>query len=168
MNHLEQLIAEWYEYKGYFVRKNIKVGPRPNGGYDCELDVVAFHPETKKVVHIEPSSDASSWREREKRYLKKFEAGRKYIPDLFPSFEINGDVEQIALFLFASKANHSTLAGGKIQLVSELVVEISDDLTSKSVAKKAVPEQFPLLRTIQLTTEFRNQIVENYKNKNLI
>lgn len=51
-NHLEQLIAEWYEYQGYFVRRNILVGKRAKGGYECELDVVAFHPERQHLVHI--------------------------------------------------------------------------------------------------------------------
>jgi len=44
MNHLEQLVTEWYEYRGYFVRRNVQVGPRLKGEYECELDVVAFHP----------------------------------------------------------------------------------------------------------------------------
>jgi hypothetical protein len=34
MNYIEQLISEWYEYKGYYVRRNIKVGRRKSGGYD--------------------------------------------------------------------------------------------------------------------------------------
>lgn len=42
-NHLEQLVAEWYEHSGYFVRRNVLVGLRRNGGYECELDVVAFN-----------------------------------------------------------------------------------------------------------------------------
>jgi hypothetical protein len=151
MNHLEQLVAEWYEYNGHFVRRNVKVGPRPTGGYECELDVVAFDPQTRQVVHLEPSSDADSWAKREQRYSKKFEAGRKYIPELFP--DIQGDIRQVAVFLFASKANHTTVAGGEIQLVSELITEIKQDLATKSVASKAVPEQFPLLRTIQLTVQ---------------
>ena len=57
-NYLEQLVAEWYEYQGYFIRRNVLVGKREQGGYECELDVVAFHPETKQLVHIEPSTDA--------------------------------------------------------------------------------------------------------------
>lgn len=76
MNHLEQLVAEWYEYRGYFVRRNVQVGPRTKGGYECELDVVAFHPAQNHLVHIEPSMDADSWTKREKRYAKKFSAGR--------------------------------------------------------------------------------------------
>jgi hypothetical protein len=25
-NHLEDLVAEWYEFRGYFVRRNVQVG----------------------------------------------------------------------------------------------------------------------------------------------
>jgi hypothetical protein len=37
VNFLEQLVAEWYEYQGYFVRCDVYVGKRPTGGYECEL-----------------------------------------------------------------------------------------------------------------------------------
>jgi hypothetical protein len=70
-NFLEQLIAEWYELQGYFIRKNVLVGKRDRGGYECELDVVAFHPSKRHLVHIEASMDASSWAERERRFDKK-------------------------------------------------------------------------------------------------
>lgn len=106
--------------------------------------------------------------QKRRKIFEKFEAGKKYIPDLFSSFEFQSNIEQIALLLFASKTNRTNLGGGKIKLVSELMVEICEDLAQKSVAKKAVSEQFALLRTIQLTTEYRNQIIENYKEKNLI
>jgi len=33
-NHLEQLVAEWLEFKGYFVRRNVKVGKLPRGGHE--------------------------------------------------------------------------------------------------------------------------------------
>ena len=82
-NHLESLVAEWYELRGYFVRRNVQVGRRPKGGYECELDVVAFHPQKRSLVQIEPSLDAHTWTVREERYSKKFAAGSKYIPDLF-------------------------------------------------------------------------------------
>jgi len=82
-NYLEELTREWYEYQGYFVRQNVMVGKRPKGGYECELDVVAFHPVRKHLVHIEPSMDADSWAVREIRYKRKFNAGKKYIPTLF-------------------------------------------------------------------------------------
>jgi hypothetical protein len=65
INFLEQLVAEWYEFNGYFVRRNVMVGRRSGGGWECELDVVALHPKKKRLVHIETSMDAASWGTRE-------------------------------------------------------------------------------------------------------
>ena len=155
MNHLEQLVAEWYEYRGYFVRRNVQVGPRPTGGYECELDVVAFHPTLHHLVHIEPSMDAHSWAKREERYSKKFDAGRKYIPVLFDGMNLPTDIEQIALLGFASNANVKTLSGGRVMTTSELFVEMVAEISGKKVASAAVPEQYPLLRTIQFACEHR-------------
>ncbi len=157
-NHLEQLVAEWYEFQGFFVRRSVNVGKRPQGGYECELDIIAFHPESKKLVQVEPSMDADSWEKREARYKKKFEAGKTYIPQIFNGLDIPRKIEQIALFLFASKVNHETLAGGRIMLVSEILVEVTKALSELKVAKQAVPEQFPLLRTIQFVIEYRKLI----------
>lgn len=164
-NHLEQLIAEWYEYNGYFVKKNILVGKRPNGGYECELDIVAFNPKIKKLIHLEPSLDASSWAIREKRYKKKFKAGRKYIPKLFVGIELPEEIEQIAVLAFASKKNKQELAGGKILLVDELLCEIVKKLSKTRIDKNAVPEQYPLLRTIQFITHYKDKIAEVWGEK---
>jgi len=60
MNFLEQLLAEWYQYKGYYVRQNIRIGKRNNGGYAGEIDILAYHPKTEIIVHIEASSDTYS------------------------------------------------------------------------------------------------------------
>ena len=158
MNHLEQLVAEWYEYQGYFVRRNVQVGPRPRGGYECELDIIAFNPERQHLVHIEPSMDADSWAKREVRFSKKFSAGKMYIPKLFEGLELPHNIEQIALFGFASNANVKKLAGGRVMTTSELFAEIVANLADKKIAKAAVPEQFPLLRTIQFACEHRHAV----------
>jgi hypothetical protein len=71
-NHLEELVAEWYQLDGFFVRRNVQVGKRERGGYECELDIVAFHPKTRRLVHVEPSLDSDKWEKREQRYKKKF------------------------------------------------------------------------------------------------
>lgn len=157
-NYLEQLIAEWYEYQGYFIRQNVWVGKLAKGGYECELDIVAFHPGNNHLVQIEPSMDAASWAERERRYRKKFEAGRKYIPELFQGLSIPTKIEQIAVLVFASKQNHETLAGGKIVLVGELLSEILKDLRSKSVSSMAIPEQHPILRTLQFVAQYKTAV----------
>lgn len=52
-NHLEQLISEWPEFKGFFVRRNVRVGKLAGGGYEGELDIVAYHPQDKSALHIE-------------------------------------------------------------------------------------------------------------------
>lgn len=157
-NFLEQLVTEWYEYQGYFVRRNVLVGKRPKGGHECELDVVAFNPATRHLVHIEPSMDAESWEIRERRFHKKFEAGLKYIPGLFPGFDVPREIEQIAVLVFASKVNHPTLGGGKVLLVSDLMREIMEDLSDKKISENAVPEHHALLRTLQFVVEYRKKV----------
>jgi len=157
-NYLEQLIAEWYEYKGYFVRKNVLVGKRAKGGYECELDVVAFNPETNHLVHIEPSMDASSWAEREKRYQKKFAAGRKYIPELFRGIQLPAEIEQIAVLVFASKENHETIGSGRVVLIQDLLQEIFQEMKDKHLASCAIPEQWTILRSFQFVAEYRQSV----------
>ena len=71
MNLLESLASEWYAIQGYFVRTNIKANRRSNGGYNNEIDVLAFLPATGKLVHLETSWDALTWEKREQRYLDK-------------------------------------------------------------------------------------------------
>jgi hypothetical protein len=134
MNFLEQLVAEWLEYQGYFVRRNVHVGRRPKGGYECELD---------------PSMDADSWAKRRERYSKKFAAGRKHIPDLFSGFQPLPEIEQIALFGIGGRGPYESLGGGKVVLVAEWMSEILADLETKTFASHAVPEQFFCLRTVQ-------------------
>lgn len=157
-NFLEQLVAEWYEYRGYFVRRNVTVGKRRAGGYECELDVVAFNPAIRHLAHIEPSMDAESWQTRERRFRRKFEAGRKYIPGLFPGFELPPEIEQVAVLAFGSKVNHPTLGGAKVLLVSDLMREILEDLSDKKIAENAVPEHHALLRTLQFVVEYRKRV----------
>jgi len=153
-NHLEDLVAEWYEFNGYFVRRNVQVGRRAKGGYECELDVVALHPREKRLVQVEPSLDADPWAVREARYAKKFEAGRKYIPQLFAGLDVPPHIEQIALFVYASRSNRSTLAGGQILLIGDFMRQIHAGLAQRSVAHSAVPEQFPLLRTLLFAAKY--------------
>jgi hypothetical protein len=156
MNHLEQLTAEWYEFRGYFVRRNVQVGKRSKGGYECELDVVAFCPQRQHLVHVEPSMDANTWAVREARYTKKFDAGRKYIPGIFNGMTLPANIEQIALLGFASNANVKTLAGGRIMTSADMLADITAEIGKMRIAQAAIPEQYPLLRTIQFAYQNRH------------
>jgi hypothetical protein len=156
MNHLEQLTAEWYEFRGYFVRRNVQVGKRDKGGYECELDVVAFCPKRKHLVHIEPSMDTNTWAVREARYTKKFQAGKKHIPGLFAGVDLPEKIEQIALLGFGSNSNVKALAGGRIVTSAEFLKEITSEIAGMKIAQAAIPEQYPLLRTIQFVYQHRH------------
>lgn len=139
INFLEQLAAEWYEFNGYFVRRNILVGQLKAGGHECELDVVAFHPENRHLIQVEPSMDADSWAKREKRFRKKFDAGKKHIPSLFLGFDLPEKIEQVALFGFAGKKHREIVGGGRVVVIQELLPEILCKLKGE---KKSIPEQY--------------------------
>lgn len=151
MSHLEDLISEYYEWQGYLVRRNIKVGRLKHGGWAGELDVVAYHPETQALVHLEPSIDAHSWTKREERFKKKFDAGRSHIfKAVFPWLDRKTPLRQVAV-LISHPPGRDRIGGGEIVSVDELVGEIRSVVASQGVmGRSAVPERFPNLRTIQL------------------
>jgi len=154
MNFLEQLVSEWYSYRGYYVRTNVMVGKREAGGYEGELDVVAFHPETKEIVHIETSMDAQSWNKRREKFARKFELGRQYIPELF-SFTKQHPT-QVAVFGFPRTTRDRQLLGEDIQvcLMPQLIGEIADKLSQTTVETGVIPETFLLLRAMQFALDY--------------
>ena len=141
-NHLEELAAEWYEYRGYFVRRNVRVGRREAGGHEGEIDVVAFDPSTNHLVHVETSMDSQTWEIREERFRRKFETGERHIRTLFHGLPAKTKVDKIAILGLASRKNHQTIGGAKIQLIDEFIVEILAELRKVSWLQRAVPEQF--------------------------
>lgn len=154
MSHLENLIAEYYDWSGYLVKRNLKVGKLSHGGWEMELDVIAFHPTTKHLVHVEPSIDAHSWEKRENRFAKKFKSGEKYMfTNVFPWLDPSTLVERIAV-LPSHPQGRDELCGARILSIDEFLAMIREKVDScGKMAKNAIPEQYPLLRTIQLTTQ---------------
>lgn len=160
MSHLEDLLSESYDWSGYLVKRNIKVGKLAHGGWEMELDVVAFNPHTNHLVHVEPSIDAHSWAVRERRFLKKFQAAGKYIfSEVFTWLDSATPVEHIAVLVSHPKGR-DTLAGGNIVSIDEVVARIRREVRNRGIiAKSAIPEQYPLLRTIQLVENGYYKIV---------
>jgi len=156
MNFLEQLVAEWYEINGYFVRRNVRVGKLAHGGHEGELDVVAFHPEQKRLVHIESSMDGDTWDRREERFIRKFRVGRDQISKVFEGFGPLPEPEQIALFVFGSAKDHLTIGGGKVRMIADLMAEIREYLARHHghVATAAIPEQYVILRALQFAANY--------------
>lgn len=156
-NFLEQLVSEWYEFEGYFVRRNIQVGRRSNGGYEGELDVVAFHPGKNHLVHIEPSMDCYSWEKREKWFSRKFSTGQKYIPKLFEGFCLPADNEKIALLVFGSAKGRQKLGGGRLIMMDQFMNDVRKKLDDRKIRNAAIPEQFVILRSLQFAANYWNK-----------
>lgn len=152
LTHLEQLIAEFYDWQGYLVKQNVKVGRRPAGGREMELDVIAYHPPSQRLVHIEASLDAHPWAKREERYVKKFDLGEKYIlREVFTWLPPETPIERVAIF--PSVAERETLAGARLQSIDGFMKDVKSQIAcGKAMCKEAIPEQYPLLRTVQLAT----------------
>jgi hypothetical protein len=148
MNHLEQLVSEWLQYKDYFVRASVQVGPRAKGGFDGELDIVGFDFDNQHLIHVECSLDAASWKDREIKFSKKFERGRKYAKNVFKGFALPDDIDQVALLQFSG--DKAEIGGARIVTVKSFIREILDGLKGTSPASGAVPSTFPLIRTLQL------------------
>lgn len=142
------------------------VGQRTLGGWEMELDVVAYDVKRSSITHLEPSLDADSWAKREARFTKKFAAGRKYIPtEVFPWVAPTTPIEQIAVLVSAGSSRRS-LSGARVVTVDEIVAEIRETVRARGVASRAaVPEQYPLLRTIQFVVSGYYGIVEMVKNQ---
>ena len=152
MSHLESLIAEYLDWQGHIVRRNIKVGRLGHGGWEMELDIVGYHPPSNTVVHYEPSIDALSWEKREARYLKKFQAGRKYIfTEVFSWLPPDTPLKQVAVFISRPREK-SEIAGGILISIDELMREIRAKVVECGpMCRNAISEQYPLLRTLQMT-----------------
>lgn len=154
---MESLVAEWYEFSGYFVRSNPRARKREKGGWDIELDVLAYSPSDERLIHIETSSDANSWQERKDRFLeKKFILSREEYESLIGS-SIKA-IEKIAIVGWGS--TKSDLNWGKdikVVLIPQLIEEITTKLRETSFFKKAVPESYPLLRAMQMALAFEKR-----------
>jgi hypothetical protein len=152
MNHLEQLVAEWLQYNGYFVRVSVQVGARSKGGFEGELDVVGIHVVRQHLIHVECSLDALSRAAREIKFNAKFERGRRFIKDVFKGMTLPDEPEQVVVLQFPN-AGVRTVGGVRLVSVRELVHEILEGLKGTSPISGAVPSNLPLLRTLQLAAD---------------
>jgi hypothetical protein len=150
MNFLEQIVAEWYEYEGYFVRSNVRARKRVKGGWDIELDVLAYDPSSHTLLHVETSGDADSWAERKRRFLKK-----KFVLEREEYEAILGckvsNIKKVAVvgYVRSTKADLNWGQDIEVGLIPHLMTQIARKLRSQHPMQEAVPEGFPILRAVQ-------------------
>jgi hypothetical protein len=158
MNFLESLAAEWYEYTGHFVRTNPRTRKRAKGGWDVELDVLAYSPADERLIHIETSGDANSWLERKDRFLKKkfILSNEEY--EALIGFKVK-TVERIAVVGWQTSTKASLKWGENITivLIPTLIEQITSKLKEIDPMRQAVPEGFPLLRAMQMALAFQKK-----------
>ena len=147
MNFLEQLTAEWFTLQGYFVQTNLKYGKRARGGWTGEMDVIAFHPQNKELVHIETSMDALSWEKRRKRFSKKFSSANKYYRDLF---KFPYKLKQIVVVGYGQIADKFPLGENiEVKSIPQFINEVSEEVKKRHPLKRAIPEHLTVLRAMQ-------------------
>lgn len=167
MNFLESLVAEWYAYSGYFVRSNPRTRKRQKGGWDVELDVLAYSPSEQRLIHIETSGDANSWQERKERFLKKkFILSHEEYESLI-GISVNA-IEKIAVVGWnLTKRDLNWRDDIKVVLIPQLFEEITTKLRATPHEKQAVPEGFPRLLAIQVMLRFEKQMTAQQENPGL-
>lgn len=161
-NFLEELVAEWLEYNGYIVKRNERVGRCPKGGHEGELDVVAFNPKRKNLIHVEAEGTPVSWDDREKSFKKKFAIGDRYIKTLFEGLTIPDEIEKKAI-LYGSNKNHRTIGGGQVVPVKDYILKILRKLKNTSFTSRAIPEKYPIIRILQMVTHYWEYFGEELK-----
>lgn len=154
MNFLESLAAEWYAIQGYFVRTNIKANRRGNGGWDNEIDVLAYDPATSRLVHVETSWDAYSWEQRESRYLKK-----KFIFSFEQYAEIIGTTPasvQKRAIIGTSRSHPKAIWGEDVEVttVPNFIAEIAAEVKLRHPMRDVIPETYPCLRSFQFALAY--------------
>jgi len=152
MSHIEDLIAEYYDWQGYLVKRNITVGEHQVGCEDLVLHLLAFNPQTGHLIHIEPSIDAESWNTHIEHFAKKFHCAKALIfSDLFTWLDPEVEIEQVSVLVTHPKGREK-LGEAKLESVDELIAEIRQKVIACGpVVKHPIPEHYPLLRTLQLS-----------------
>ena len=163
MNFLEQLAAEWYEYNGYFVRRNIKFGGaagKSTGGHSGEIDVLAYRPKDNTLVHIEASSDFDSWEKRKVKFItKKFTklADLEYIRAVGLAPSSIGRIAIVSHSRRPTDLSWKTKDGNPIEVIDipTFVGTILAALQKRQHARNiSIPEQLPLLRAMHYAISY--------------
>ncbi|NPA51438.1 MAG: hypothetical protein GXO22_00895 [Aquificae bacterium] len=156
-NFLEELIYEYFEFKNFFVKRNIKLRKRTRGGYDREIDILALCPRNNHLYHIESSFAADSWEQTILNFKnKKFDITQEEYANLIGLSADKIKIFKVAILLNVPKKNRKQKkedfkikTGAKLLSIGEFMRIVKHSIKFREPLKKAVPEKYPLLRTIQ-------------------
>ena len=151
-NVLEELAKEYYEYiKEYFVRTNIRFDKRKEkGGYKGEIDILAYVPNERKLIHLECSMSADRNDAGFKKAEEKFPDNLDY-KNLYPDNTLNIEkVEKIFILKQTKERNDVKMPEGKKPMnLGAFIREIYNSINT-DIMNKIIPEAYPLVRTMQL------------------
>lgn len=157
-NSLEKLAVEWYNYKGFYVKRNVYFGTSQKGGVEGEIDVFAYHPKTKEAIHIE-AAVPESYKKTGEHHKRKFESAQKYYKAFF-NVDPNS-VKRISLILTGSQPKQTSIekiesvASSKFIHIKDLINEIIEEMKNLDEnSMNIVKETYPLLRLIYILSHF--------------
>jgi len=141
MNVFEQLVSEWYEYQGYFVRRNNTIG-------HAELDALAYLPDKRLVVHIETGKDAETGPSVDAKILRKM----RFLPAEYAralNCQVD-DVKKIAIYGWQrTKAKPRQLGDVTVITLADFVRDINDTLKRLNTRVETITQNYPLLSAMQ-------------------
>ncbi|MFW9996052.1 MAG: hypothetical protein ACFFD4_28685 [Candidatus Odinarchaeota archaeon] len=151
--YLEELVAEWYDFKGYFVKTNIPFGKGEQGGIKGEIDVLVYDPATQVLKHVEVETGATSYSEIAEKTSKKFERASDYYSKLFPSGVRSIEKQIITGWGDMKQENRELIkntTGADLITIKEFFNEIKTGVQAIDPTSNAIPECYRLLRTVQM------------------
>ena len=154
LNFLEQVVAEWFDLKGYFVKTNLRFGKSPGGGVRGEMDVIAFHPQTKEFVHVEASTSAASWKRQCAVIERKFNSAGQHYDDMFQFPRESTRLIAISGFGRVAPAwakERLGESGVTLESVPEFFRKVTAGIQDRPITKGTISETLPLLRAIQFS-----------------
>lgn len=105
------------------------------------------------LVHIEYSTDSSTWKDRQARFRKKFFNADRNYKKLFPFHE--KELVKIAIVGFHKDRGKFDFGPNvTIILIPDFIQKITNELKNKNPMQDAIPESYPLLRVIQYSAFF--------------
>ena len=153
-NYLESLATELYRYNGYWVHSNVRPSQLGIADSKREFDVIALLPNAA-LVHVEASSEYFS-QSAESECLKKF-AGldEPVLRRLFPGVEI--PAKRLKISLWEDGPREIANPGAFEVLLLRNFISIIHQSLPVDYRTRSVPQEFPILRTIQMVRWANNQ-----------